>query len=421
MSLSAARTESLPRLFASRRFFYGWVIVALASAAMVGTLPGRTQGLGLITEPLLKDLQLDRVLFAQINLWATLTGALACYIGGRFTDQLGARTTLPVVGLVLGGATLLLTFATGTALVFIALTLSRAFGQSALSVVSISMVGQWFRRRLTTAMAVYTVALSIGFMIAFGVMGWLIGEYGWKTAWAAFAVFMILGLAPAGWFLTRQSPETCGVPSDGEAAEEAESRMHGSTVLEALRSPAFWVFGLSAAAYNLVASGVGLFNESILNERGFPATTFHHALVVTAMTSLVGNFLAGWLADRWSQGRLMAVAMLLLGLATVALPALNRLWQVHVWAAAMGVAGGFVMVIFFGVWPRLFGRRDLGKIQGAAQAMTVVSSAVGPLVLAKCVTASGSYAPAFHVMAGLMAALGIAALVVKEPRLEASA
>ena len=39
-------------------FYYGWVNVAVAALAMVGTLPGRTQGLGLITESLLADLQM---------------------------------------------------------------------------------------------------------------------------------------------------------------------------------------------------------------------------------------------------------------------------------------------------------------------------------------------------------------------------
>ena len=28
------------------RVYYGWVVLAMAAAAMVGTLPGRTQGLG---------------------------------------------------------------------------------------------------------------------------------------------------------------------------------------------------------------------------------------------------------------------------------------------------------------------------------------------------------------------------------------
>ena len=46
--------------------------------AMVATLPGRTHGLGLITEPLLADLGLDRVPFAALNFWATLLGAAFC-------------------------------------------------------------------------------------------------------------------------------------------------------------------------------------------------------------------------------------------------------------------------------------------------------------------------------------------------------
>ena len=45
------------------RRYYGWRVLLVAAAAMVGTLPGRTQGLGLITEPLLRDLQLDRVTY----------------------------------------------------------------------------------------------------------------------------------------------------------------------------------------------------------------------------------------------------------------------------------------------------------------------------------------------------------------------
>src|SRR3712207_9556682 len=61
-------------------FYYGWVNLSVAALAMVGTLPGRTQGLGLITEPLLADLQIDRVAYAQINLWATLVeiGRASC-------------------------------------------------------------------------------------------------------------------------------------------------------------------------------------------------------------------------------------------------------------------------------------------------------------------------------------------------------
>ena len=60
------------------RVYYGWIVLLLAAAAMVGTLPGRTQGLGLVTEPLIADLAISRVDYAQLNLWATLDRIRVC-------------------------------------------------------------------------------------------------------------------------------------------------------------------------------------------------------------------------------------------------------------------------------------------------------------------------------------------------------
>src|SRR3954454_22404876 len=78
--------------------------VGVAAAAMVATLPGRTHGLGLITEPLLADLGLSRLSYAAINLWATLLGAAFCLPCGWLLDRLGAR--LVCFGVVAGlGAT----------------------------------------------------------------------------------------------------------------------------------------------------------------------------------------------------------------------------------------------------------------------------------------------------------------------------
>ena len=74
--------------------YYGWVVLFVAAAAMVGTLPGRTQGLGLITEPLLADLNIGRVDYAQLNLWATLIGAAGAIGIGRFLDRFGSRVVL---------------------------------------------------------------------------------------------------------------------------------------------------------------------------------------------------------------------------------------------------------------------------------------------------------------------------------------
>jgi sugar phosphate permease len=385
-------------------FYYGWVNLSVAALAMVGTLPGRTQGLGLITESLLADLHIDRVLFAKINLWATLIGTLFCFGIGRLIDRFGSRVVLTIVAAALGIVVIRMSGAKGVATIALMITLTRGLGQSALSVISITMVGQWFVRRLSLAMAVYTIVLSVGFMIAFPVVGATVLKFGWRTAWTAIGLTLLFGLAPLSLLLVRRTPEACGLAPDGErpsdvpdardaaSAEDVAVTTAGYTLREALATPSFWVFGLASAIYGLIASGIALFNESILAERGFDASTYYRSLVIVALTALLGNFLGGWLTSKWSMNRLLALAMGLLAGSLVALPHVTTQLHVVAYALVMGLAGGFVIVIFFTFWSHAFGRAHLGKIQGAAQALTVVASAIGPLLLAECVTRTGSYA-----------------------------
>ena len=187
------------------------------------------------------------------------------------------------------------------------------------------------------------------------------------------------------------------------------------TLGETLRSPAFWVFALASSVYGLVASGIGLLNESILAERGFAPDIYYTALAVTAITGLAGNFAAGALAPRVSLRAILIVAMVVLAAGLAALARVSTPAQVMVQAVAMGIAGGFVTVVFFSFWGHAYGQLHLGRIQGAAQAMTVLASAVGPLFLAVWVERTGSYAAAFYVLAVITAALGVAACVVSIP------
>ena len=141
----------------AHRFYYGWPVLLVAAAAMVGTLPGRTQGLGLITEPLLADLSLGRVTYAELNFWATILGAGGAIGIGHALDRLGSRVVMIAVALALGVVVCFMSQVAGIAALAVTLTLTRALGQSALSVVSLATVGHWFVRRIDAAMAVYSV------------------------------------------------------------------------------------------------------------------------------------------------------------------------------------------------------------------------------------------------------------------------
>jgi MFS family permease len=257
-------------------------------------------------------------------------------------------------------------------------------------------------------------------MIAFPAVGWAIQAWGWRAAWLGVGAALIAILAPAAWLLVGRGPEVYGLQPDGDdnvvsGFSRSDIDLPGYAWTAAVATPAFWIFAIGAALYGLVASGIGLFNESILAERGFGADIYYQSLAVTALTGLAGNFLGGWVSTRIALGRLLAASLAILTAGLAALPHVSATWHIVLWAASMGFGGGLVTVLFFAVWPRVFGRRHLGRIQGAAQAITVVASAVGPLFLAWCVDRTGSYAAMFQILAAVIAAIAVAALLIDLP------
>jgi MFS family permease len=268
-------------------------------------------------------------------------------------------------------------------------------------------------------MAIYSIVMSLGFMIAFPLVGALVQSWGWRSAWLSIGITLLAVLAPLSLLLARTHRTHRTDRTHRTHRTHPTHSTHpefAATWQEAVRTPAFWCFSIGAALYGLVASGIGLFNESILAERGFNADVYYQTLVVTAITALAGNFGGGWLAMRMSLQNLLAISLFVLAAGLAALPHVTTILQVMAWATAMGLGGGLVMVLFFSVWPKVYGREHLGRIQGAAQAMTVLASAIGPLLLAWCVEWTGSYAGMFNILSVIIALTAVSALLTPVPK-----
>jgi MFS family permease len=394
---------------AKREVRLSWVSVFVAAVMMLATLPGRTQGLGLITEPLLRDTGLDRVRYADLNLWATLLGSVFCLPAGWLLDRFGARRVTVSILIPLAGVVWLMSaFNQGAVFLFVMLLLTRALGQSALSVASISAVGKSFGQRVGWANGVYAVLLSVMFAIAFVAIGAVVRDSGWRVAWQSVAFALILFVTPLVFFFLRDSQSSPQPDSRNESTQ-----LTGVPFGRALLTAPFWIFSGATALFGLVSSGLGLFNEAVLAERGFDQKTYHLFLAVTTLFALIGQMLCGWLSLRTKMQSLLGVAMLLYGIALGILPMLKTLPQLWGFALLIGVAAGFITVLFFAIWAHAFGRLELGRIQGGAQMITVFASAVGPVLFAKVHAASGSYAPALWALTPGVLLFGVAAWMTK--------
>jgi cyanate permease len=73
------------------------------------------------------------------------------------------------------------------------------------------------------------------------------------------------------------------------------------------------------------------------------------------------------------------------------------------------------------LWPRFFGRRHLGSIQGAAQTIAVIGASLGPLPFGAAFDLFGSYVGALWLFAFQPVLCAVAILLMRPPRLDAQA
>jgi hypothetical protein len=275
----------------------------------------------------------------------------------------------------------------------------------------LTLVGKWFRQRLSVAMGVYSVLVAVGFMTAFGVYRGL-HDVPWTTVWSSMGWILLAIVAPLSLLLVRD-----GQNPHPNATKSVDRVPNGDwTLIEALSTPAFWVFGLATSIYGLIAAGTSLFNESLLTERGFPANAFYEVATIGAFVGMAANFLGGWLARGRHLRSVTAAALVVLAISLALLPQVTQHWQLVLYAVGMGASGGVVTVVFFTVWGRLYGQANLGRIQGLAQMLTVFASAAGPQLMAEWHARTSSYVGLLYWLAAGVGALCLAVAVTPLPQ-----
>jgi MFS family permease len=408
-----------------------WIYIIVASICMVATFPGRTQGLGLVTEFILADLHIERTIYGYYNLAATLIGALFCIPIGSMLDKFGCRKVLLLILIPLAISVLCMSLANDRIFFFVSLVFTRGFGQSALSVASMTLISKYFpKNKLGSAMGLYSVFTALFFIVVFVLMGQalthlkpidfvlddaVVSIAHWRVAWGSVGLIILFLCVPLILFAVRASVVT-PVEEEDNSPKSTDNKISIS-YHRAIRTNIFWIFALSISLFGLINAGVGLYNESILAERGFDAQTYYILLALSMPFALISNLGVGYLAQKKVKlTYLLSFSLLFMGLLEFAFPFIQTMPQVYAYTMALSLSAGALTVLFFIVWADIFGKREVGKIQGLAQMMSVVASAIGPIFFAYSKEWTDSYSPAFFISGGLTLIFAVLAFIVKIPQ-----
>ena len=384
----------------------------VATTSTVASIPGQTMGVGVFTDYLIVALDLSRVQLSAAYMVGTIASSVILPTAGRVLDITGSRVMVVIasVGLglsliVLAGIEHILRLLQVRSLLF-AMTVSilsfmliRFFGQGCLTMVSRVAIGKWFNHKRGLATAISGVFVTFGFGSAPLILNRMVQSLGWREACVALAVIVGLGMSIVGGIFYRDNPEDCGLVMDGVDDPDWLRRMSEKipdvhwefTRSQALRTFAFWVFGLALGTQSLVVTAVTFHLASLGSDAGLSRSGAYELFLPMSIFGVAANLIGGWVSDTIKLKWLLVFMMAFQATGTCGLLGLEHSHGQWLFIGGYGISGGLFSTLITVTWPRFFGRMHLGAISGITMSLLVFASAIGPLLFSLNRWITGNY------------------------------
>ncbi|NED85908.1 MFS transporter, partial [Streptomyces sp. SID11233] len=116
----------------------------------------------------------------------------------------------------------------------------------------------WFERRLGLALGIANAGIGVGTVLVPLLTAWLIGAFGWRTAFLGLGAVALLAFPVAFFHLTEPTPRATQVRTGGDTLK-----------VSAIRRP-FWLILGAFLLLGLVGSSITVYQIPLLLDAGVP-------------------------------------------------------------------------------------------------------------------------------------------------------
>lgn len=391
------------------KFYYGWVILAVATLALVISNGLSIGGIPVFYKSIREDFVASASVAAEnaesfIAFGATLTfffAGILSPIAGWLIQRYRLRS-LMLIGCLMLSAGLMVHSHTSNAIVVYAARTLMGVSLCFVGVLpAIVLVSNWFVRRRGLALGILLTGTSLGGVVIPQIATPLISAAGWRSAMFVLSLLILGVLLPLILLLVKEKPGDLGSLADGDGTlseELPETGPTGLTLGQALRTPLFWTLAVCAAAvfYPIFVST----QQFILQAAKIGLSPQQASLGLSTLffVSVSGKFLFGYLSDRFSPTNVMLVCCLVMFLSTLVLLDLTAA-SVFAFLIPFGFGYGGTFVLLQRIAADYFGSRDYPKILGSLIVVETIGAAIGGLVTGRLADAGGGdYTHAFHIV-----------------------
>ncbi len=422
-----------PRAASRRpRIFFGWYIV-FAGLLIQGLAYGGRYSFSVFFPTLLDQFHWPRDLTAAILSAHMLFYGLTAPLAGWVVDRLGNRWTMVVGTAGLASGLVLSGLGSEKWHFFLAYGVLTGVGLCLLGSVPLTMIiRNWFERRRGTAISLIYLgsALSYG---CYPVVTWLIDGLGWRGAFAAEGIIILVLFLPLIFKVLYYHPSMKGLEKDGLDQQPASDHLRELeerrvvdkqwaatdwTLTQAIRTGRFWLCALLTFAMWGVPHHMLLTHHlAFALDLGFER---HHAATILFFNGVfygVGT-LGSLFSDRFGREWVISLGTGFLLASIGALFLISRPDQdgmLFFYAAAEGLGYGICTPIVAAVMTDIFQGPRVGVVLGCLWFSFAMGGALGPWLGGWLYELLGGYGLAFGV-AALLFAVGCLATWWAAPR-----
>jgi MFS family permease len=397
----------------SLRLFYGWYIVGACFLISVYCCGVGSLSFTALIEPIVEEFHWG---YALVSIAASIRGlesGLLAPVVGFLLDRWGPRKLIFAGATIMGLGLLLLSCTSSLAMFYGSFILISTAISAGVGVVPMTVVGNWFRKRVSLATGIVVSGVAAGGVLV-PLVTWVIDTYDWRTATVIFGLGAWAVIFPLA-LIVRHRPEQHGYLPDGEVRENVETdEVPTSTHYEdvdfsakqALKSRAFWHISLGMLCSFMVAISTLTHVMPYLSSIGIPRETSGWVAGALPVLTIIGRLGVGWFGDRFDKRRVAAAGMALLALSLLMYGCLNIIgtWLLMPFVVLYGASYGTQAPMSVALLREYFGRARLGTILGLAAGVAYTGSLVGAPISGWIYDAYGSYQVAWFALACLSVA-----------------
>jgi MFS family permease len=324
-------------------------------------------------------------------------GGVAAFAVGGIADRHGPRGVLAATVLIGALGFALTSRITALWHLYLSYGLLVGLGMSSIYVLTTATVSRWFQHRRGLALAVVLSGFNLGWLVGGPFAAFLIGAWGWRSAYLALAA-LVAGVGVPASLCVHYPTSPRMVPLDRSRAVVGES------LRAALEDRRLWYLVASWFLLGLVYMMVSVHSVPYVKDRGLTLEQAALALTAFGIGAAIGRLAAGAAADRLGTGLIMRWCLLVQGVALVVLVMGPPTWAVIPALVTFGIGASGSDNTFVKVVPEVFGLSALASIMSVIGLGFRCGAGLGPAAAGFLHDATRSYTLPFGI--GLIALAG---------------